>query len=111
MTLESVAGKNPRTHVGKLYNVAAGLLADALVEEIEAVREVECVLVSRIGHPIDDPPLVDVRLRCAAGSGEAPWRRAEEIAREQLRAIPGLWRELVEGRVALDRWPLRVRER
>ena len=109
MTLESVAGKNPRTHVGKLYNVAAGLLAEALVEEIDAVREAECVLVSRVGHPIDDPPLADVRLRCAPGAGEAPWRRAEALVREHVRAIPGLWRELVEGRVALDRWPLRVR--
>jgi S-adenosylmethionine synthetase len=108
MTLESVAGKNPCTHVGKLYNVAAGLLAAALVEEIEEVREAECVLVSRVGHPIDDPPLADVRLRCAAGAGDATWRRAEAIAREQVRAVPGLWRELIEGRVGLDRWPLRV---
>jgi S-adenosylmethionine synthetase len=108
MTLESVAGKNPCTHVGKLYNVAAGLLAQALVDEIEEVREAECVLVSRVGHPIDDPPLADVRLRCAAGAGGGVWRRAEEIARAQVRAIPGLWRELVEGRVGLDRWPLRV---
>jgi S-adenosylmethionine synthetase len=108
MTLESVAGKNPCTHVGKLYNVTAGLLAQALVEGIEEVEEAECVLVSRVGHPIDDPPLADVRLRCAAGAGEAPWRRAAEIAREQVRAIRGLWRELVEGRVGLDRWPLRV---
>jgi S-adenosylmethionine synthetase len=94
--------------VGKLYNVTAGLLAQALVEGIEEVEEAECVLVSRVGHPIDDPPLADVRLRCAAGAGEAPWRRAAEIAREQVRAIRGLWRELVEGRVGLDRWPLRV---
>jgi S-adenosylmethionine synthetase len=108
MTLESVAGKNPCTHVGKLYNVAAGLLADALVGQIEEVREAECVLVSRVGHPIDDPPLADVRLRCAAGAGQATWRRAEQIARAQVQAIPGLWRELVEGRVGLDRWPLRV---
>jgi len=108
MTLESVAGKNPVTHVGKLYNVAAGLLAAALVDEIEEVREAECVLVSRVGHPIDDPPLADVRLRCAAGAGAGPWRRADELAHAHVRAIPGLWRELLEGRVGLDRWPLRV---
>jgi S-adenosylmethionine synthetase len=88
--------------------VAAGLLAQALVEELPEVREVECMLVSRVGHPIDDPPLADVQLRCAATAGDAVWRRAEAIARAQVRAIPGLWRELVEGRVALDRWPLRV---
>ena len=38
MTLESVAGKNPVTHVGKLYNLAAGLLAASLVEELPGVQ-------------------------------------------------------------------------
>jgi S-adenosylmethionine synthetase len=65
------------------------------------------MLVSRIGHPIDDPPLVELRLACDAPRGEPPWRQAEALAREHVRAIPGLWRELVEGRVVLDRWPLR----
>ncbi len=104
MTLESVAGKNPISHVGKLYNVAASLLAAALVSEIPGLRHAECVLVSQIGHPVDDPPLVALRLACDAPRA---WRQAEELAREHVRAIPGLWRELVEGRVVLDRWPLR----
>ena len=30
MTMESVAGKNPVTHVGKLYNIAASLIAQRL---------------------------------------------------------------------------------
>jgi S-adenosylmethionine synthetase len=107
MTLESVAGKNPVSHVGKLYNVAASLLAAALVAEIPELRGGECLLVSRIGHPIDDPPLLELRLACDAPRGERPWRQAEELAREHVREIPGLWRELVEGRVVLDRWPLR----
>jgi S-adenosylmethionine synthetase len=108
MTLESVAGKNPLTHVGKLYNLCASLLAAALVEEIEEVREAECVLVSRIGRPIDDPEIADVGLRCDAPRGDRAWARAAELAREHVKAIPSLWRELVEGRIALDRWPLRA---
>jgi S-adenosylmethionine synthetase len=107
MTLESVAGKNPVSHVGKLYNLAAGILAAALVEEIPEVREAECVLVSRIGTPIDAPTLADLRLRCDAPAGERPWKRAEELAHEHVRSIPGLWRELLDGRVAQGRWPLR----
>ncbi|HEX5065833.1 MAG TPA: methionine adenosyltransferase [Myxococcota bacterium] len=108
MTLESVAGKNPITHVGKLYNVCASLLAQALVDEIEEVREAECVLVSRIGQPIDDPQIAELRLRCDAPEGTRPWQRAAELARAHLRDVPSLWRELLEGRVGLDRWPLRI---
>jgi S-adenosylmethionine synthetase len=108
MTLESVAGKNPVTHVGKLYNLCASLLAEALVDEIDAIHEAECVLVSRIGHPIDDPQLAELRIRCDAAPGERPYVQAAELAREQIRAIPTFWRELLDGRLALDRWPLRA---
>jgi S-adenosylmethionine synthetase len=107
MTLESVAGKNPVTHVGKLYNLAAGLLAQALVDEIDAIREAECVLVSRIGHPVDDPQIAELRIRADAAPGDRAYAQAAELAREHFRAVPGLWRELVDGRIALDRWPLR----
>jgi S-adenosylmethionine synthetase len=88
MTLESVAGKNPVSHVGKLYNLAAGRIAASLVEEIAELEEAECHLVSRIGHPVDDPPLVDLRLRCVPGVPAvtlAP--RAEPIVRRHLSAL------------------------
>lgn len=49
MSMESVAGKNPVTHVGKTYNITAQRLASALVAEIEGVQGAQCCLVSRIG--------------------------------------------------------------
>lgn len=55
MTMESVAGKNPVTHVGKLYNVAAGLVATDLVEHVAGITTAECYLVSRIGRPLNEP--------------------------------------------------------
>jgi S-adenosylmethionine synthetase len=63
MTLEAVRGKNPITHVGKLYNVAAARLAAALVAEAPSVVEAECHFVSEIGAPIDAPPLAFIALR------------------------------------------------
>jgi S-adenosylmethionine synthetase len=108
MTLESVAGKNPVTHVGKLYNLAAGLIAASLVEELPGVSEAECRLVSRIGQPVADPQVADVRLRCARG-GDAAGRSAaaREIVRRHLDRIGAYAGELVEGTLAIDRWPLR----
>ena len=108
MTLESVAGKNPVTHVGKLYNLAAGLLAASLVEELPGVSEVECRLVSRIGRPVRDPQLVDVRLRCAGGVRAAALAPAvREVVGAHLDRIDGYAAELIAGSLALDRWPLR----
>ena len=46
MTLEAAAGKNPVNHVGKLYNLAAGRMAEALVELLPEVQDASCVLVN-----------------------------------------------------------------
>jgi S-adenosylmethionine synthetase len=62
MTIESVAGKNPVTHVGKLYNLVAGEIARQVVADLPEVRSVSCRLVSRIGSPVQKPWLVELRL-------------------------------------------------
>ncbi len=59
MSLEAAAGKNPVTHVGKLYNVMAHRIAHAVVSEIPEVEEGYCYLRSRIGQPIADPQLFE----------------------------------------------------
>ena len=56
MSLEAVAGKNPVTHVGKLYNILAHETAHRIAKELEGgVREVWIRIVSQIGKPIDQP--------------------------------------------------------
>ncbi len=96
MTIESFAGKNPITHVGKLYNVAATRIAEALVSEIEGAAEAHVLLVSRIGMPIGEPQVVHVRLRA-----ETPGRvaelapRAHAITHRHLEEIGSLWERLL----------------
>lgn len=88
MTLEAAAGKNPVTHVGKLYNILAGIIAARIVEELGNVEEAQCFLVSRIGHPIDEPQAVDLRLKMKPGETVASVEaKATEIARERLTSI------------------------
>ncbi|MDJ0945155.1 MAG: methionine adenosyltransferase [Kiloniellales bacterium] len=108
MTMESVAGKNPITHVGKLYNIVAGLTAERVVEEIAEIGSARCRLVSRIGRPIKDPAFVDIAVCTADGQlGGNARLRIEEILREELEGIGNLADQLRSGEVALDRWPLR----
>lgn len=54
MSLEAVAGKNPISHVGKIYNLKAQELANKINETFK-VREVQVELLSQIGKPINDP--------------------------------------------------------
>jgi S-adenosylmethionine synthetase len=103
MTLESAAGKNPVSHVGKLYQIAAQRIAEALTSEISAIRAAECVLVSRIGHPIDDPQMADVRVELTNDSRPETYAlEVERIVSRVLGELPQFWREfvrIVPGRV------------
>ena len=98
MSLEAAAGKNPVTHVGKLYNLLANRVAHALVAEVAGVREAYCYLVSRIGRPITEPQVMDLKLRLddpEALPALAP--RVADIARAELEGVTTLWRELIQG--------------
>jgi len=109
MTMESVAGKNPVNHVGKLYNLAAGLIADDLVRQIDEIDAAECYLVSQIGRPIGEPQVIEARLRLGAGASLAALRpRAAEIVAANLGQLSGFADELLDGVLAFDRWPLRM---
>jgi S-adenosylmethionine synthetase len=99
MSLEAAAGKNPITHVGKLYNITAREIAVAVVESIPDVREAYCYMVSQIGKPVNEPMVVDVRLRADACE---PYRATvEEIVNEHLSGMADVWRRLVDGEITV----------
>jgi len=96
MTLESAAGKNPVSHTGKLYQIAAQRIADAITTEIAGVTAAECCLVSRIGQAIDDPPIADVALELEDRSSPASYAPdVERIVRRELDRLRFGWRDLV----------------
>jgi len=67
MSLEAAAGKNPVSHVGKIYNVLAGRIAEKIAE-IKGVDEAYVKIVSQIGRAIDDPHMANVQLVMERGS-------------------------------------------
>jgi len=102
MSLEAAAGKNPVSHTGKLYNLLAERIARSLAEELPGVEESYCYLLSRIGSPITEPQLADIRLRLAEPGGiDAARHGAAKIVRAHLHAAPTLWRDVLAGRCAI----------
>ncbi len=101
MTMESVAGKNPVSHVGKVYNLIASRIAQEAVTRLSDVSAAECMLVSRIGAPVRDPWLAVMRVATPAiePSRLAPELRA--VIEEQLAETMALVRELLAGEVPL----------
>jgi S-adenosylmethionine synthetase len=96
MSLEAVAGKNPVSHVGKLYNLLAGRIAAEVVESVPGVRGATCVAVSQIGRAIDDPHTLDVELDVPGALNPGQLEPAVgAIARAQLRRVGSLREELL----------------
>jgi len=62
MGTEAAAGKNPVSHVGKIYNVLAHEIARMVYEEVEGLKEVYILLLSRIGTPIDNPQMASAQV-------------------------------------------------
>jgi S-adenosylmethionine synthetase len=94
MVIESAAGKNPVTHTGKLYQVAAESVAESLLEHVPAITEARCLLLSRIGTPVDAPALAEVCVRTSPGHRLGRLRGdVESVLTERLAALADLWRE------------------
>jgi S-adenosylmethionine synthetase len=109
MTMESVAGKNAVTHVGKLYNLAAGLIAQRIVDELPGVVESQCLLVSAIGRPITEPQLAAVQLRLLPGASLTEQESAvAAIAEDEVGRLASAGEELASGRLRIGGWPLRA---
>jgi S-adenosylmethionine synthetase len=100
MSLEAAAGKNPVSHVGKIYNVLAAQLAEAMVASFRHIVEARCLIVSKIGAPVSEPALVSVQL---ATLDHLPLDRlrgpVEDLVADHLNRISELIRQMVAGNV------------
>jgi S-adenosylmethionine synthetase len=102
MSLEAAAGKNPRSHVGKIYNVVAQRICDALMGTLRDISAAECLLVSQIGAPVTTPAVLHVKVapreRFPLSRLNAP---VSDIAGHHLTDIPKLIDQFIDGAIPL----------
>lgn len=102
MSLEATAGKNARSHVGKIYNVAAKMAAERIYNELERFEEVYVRLLSQIGRPIDRPLLISIQYIPLDGVNERSLAyEAAEIAKDEIEKITRLQSLILEQKVGL----------
>ncbi len=100
MNMEAAAGKNPVTHVGKLYNIAAQQISEALVKQLPEVTQSQCYLVSRIGYPVNEPQVVDLHLELADGVDTAAIELSiRDIVEHHLQSIATIQDRLIAGAI------------
>jgi S-adenosylmethionine synthetase len=98
MTMEAIAGKNPVSHVGKIYNIMAERAASDIAE-VEGVAEAYVTLVSKIGSPIDRPLLKSVSIAGDLQLTDPLRSRIESIIDYWLGSTDDLVEEFVRGTI------------
>lgn len=98
MGTEAAAGKNPVSHVGKIYNVFAHKVAEKIYRQVEGIEEVYVLLLSRIGAPIDTPLMASAQVLTRKGVriGDLS-SRISGILEEELARIPSFCTRLASG--------------
>ena len=96
---EAAAGKNPVSHVGKIYSVLTHLLAAEIYEQVSGIREVVVWLSSRIGDPVDRPQAISVEVKIKGDRKlDGVIDPIGEILRREISRMPIFCQELAEGK-------------
>lgn len=102
MSGEAAAGKNPVSHVGKIYNVLAHELAGRIYSQVSGVTEVTVWLLSVIGRRIDRPSVAAVHVNLAKGALLRHRRDTiQQIIRKGLQDVGPFCEALAEGRYSV----------
>jgi len=95
MTLEAAAGKNPVSHVGKLYSICSLLIANDIYNEISV--PVNVYMLSRIGEKITNPRLVIVETYGKIMNEG----KIKDIVDYHVEMLPELTYQIIEGKIAV----------
>jgi len=99
---EAAAGKNPVSHVGKIYNLLTYRIADKIFKNVEGVQEVYVWLLSQIGQPIDQPKVASAQFILQKGvSLRDISKNVEEIIDAELGHIDRFTEDLTKNPVSV----------
>jgi S-adenosylmethionine synthetase len=99
MSGEAAAGKNPVSHVGKIYSVLTHEIAMRIHRQVPGLREVTLWLGSTIGHRIDRPTLVAAQVSPARGTSLRRVQPAiRRIIQEELDGLEPFCQALARGK-------------
>ncbi len=96
---EAAAGKNPVSHVGKIYNVLTHRIANEIYTNVPDIKEVYVWLLSQIGEPIDQPKIAAAQVIMERGSLADVEREVNEVIDSELANIQEFCMELAYGKI------------
>jgi len=96
---EAAAGKNPVSHVGKIYNVLSYRIANEIYANVPDIKEVYVWLLSQIGEPIDQPKIAAAQVIMERGSLESIEKEVNEVIDRELSNIQEFCMKLAYGKI------------
>ncbi len=97
---EAAAGKNPVSHVGKIYNFLTFRLAEHICNEVPELEEVYIWLLSRIGSPIDHPAVAAAQVVMKGSNHISNVRRKiNDVLDYELENITKFCMDLAAGKI------------
>jgi S-adenosylmethionine synthetase len=97
---EAAAGKNPVSHVGKIYNFLTFRLAQKIHEQVPELEEVYIWLLSKIGAPIDHPAVAAAQVVMKGNNNVSKVKREiNDLLDYELANIEKFCMELAEGKI------------
>ena len=96
---EAAAGKNPVSHVGKIYNVLSHRIANEIYVNVPDINEVYVWLLSQIGEPIDKPKIAAAQVIMERGTLESVEKEINEVIDRELSNIREFCMELAYGKI------------
>lgn len=99
---EAAAGKNPVSHVGKIYNLLTHRIAEHVYEQVSGVEEVYIWLLSQIGKPIDQPAIASAQVVIKSGNSMENVRRdIKKVINSELENIDKFCMDLAHGKIPI----------
>ena len=98
MSMEASAGKNPVSHVGKIYNLLANQMARHICESVAGIEEATVWLCSQIGRPLNDPWSVAIELLPKPETCKADLQlEVQNVIDAELNNLPALVERMTRG--------------
>ncbi|HJU13717.1 MAG TPA: methionine adenosyltransferase [Candidatus Nitrosotalea sp.] len=94
---EAIAGKNPVSHIGKIYNLLCFKMADDICKRVSDIDEVFVWMYNIIGQPVNQPKAVVVQPISDKGKFQA--KEINDVIEEHLAKIDEFCKYLRSGKV------------
>ena len=100
MSMEATSGKNPINHVGKIYNILSSEMAADIADTVQGIKQVNIMILSQIGKPIDEPKAATSQLILENGyKMEDVSNKVASIMDAWLEDISSITEKTIKGKV------------